>query len=189
MQPAKWAALYANGTEYPALHPILEVFLRAKGSQSVAERGWSAVDFVCGPRRKRLCPERQQLLMDGFWWFGHTKPSKQCDLLRFHQDVDDDESGETTNDEDLDMDGPIEAANVMKAEETLGVLEDDDTHAVTVQLDESMHRARLEAAKNSEKDFAITSRSQTAALRMRFSRASSRRSGSVRAAGAMADTA
>ena len=50
------------------------------------------------------------------------------------------------------MDGPIEAANVMKAEETLGVLEDDDTHAVTVQLDESMHRARLEAARNSEKD-------------------------------------
>ena len=52
--------------------------------------------------------------MDGFWWFGHTKPSKQCDLLSFHQDVDDDESGETTNDEDLDMDGPIEAANVVE---------------------------------------------------------------------------
>ena len=84
MQPAKWAALYANGTEYPALHPILEVFLRAKGSQSVAERGWSAVDFVCGPRRKRLCPDRQQFLMDGFWWFGYIKPSKQCDLLSFH---------------------------------------------------------------------------------------------------------
>ena len=84
MQPAKWAALYANGTEYPALHPILEVFLRAKGSQSVAERGWSAVDVVCGPRRKRLCPDRQQFLMDGFWWFGYIKPSKQCDLLSFH---------------------------------------------------------------------------------------------------------
>ena len=75
--------------------------------------------------------------MDGFWWFGHTKPSKQCDLLSFHQDVDDDESGETTNDEDLDMDGPIEAANVVETEEALGVtVDDDDTDAVQAHLDE-----------------------------------------------------
>ena len=98
--------------------------------------------------------------MDGFWWFGHTKPSKQCDLLSFHQDVDDDESGETTNDEDLDMDGPIEAANVQETEEALGVtVDDDDTDAVQAHLDESRLRARLEAAGNSEKDLRSLRRS------------------------------
>ena len=48
----------------------------------------------------------------------------------------------------------------METEEALGVLvDDDDTHAVTVQLDESMHRARLEAARNSEKDLRSLRRS------------------------------
>ena len=129
MRPSRWAALYANATSYPFVFPLLESFLAAKGSQSVAERGWSAVDFVSGVRRKRLKTERLQRIVDGFWWFRHTRLSDAPDYFTWSKDEDSASSGrqgsgDTTNDEDMECDEnpPPHSCEVEKA---LEVYEED----------------------------------------------------------------
>ena len=143
MKPVRWANLYANATTFPRVYPLLQSFLAAKGSLSVAEQGGSAVEVASGIHRKRLRTERSQRLVEGFCWFRNTRTSKAPDLLS----GDEDSGNQTTNDEDMECD-EVDPPGLddVDVEESLGASK------VVAQKIKEHPPAHVEAALTFEKD-------------------------------------
>ncbi|CAK0863363.1 unnamed protein product [Prorocentrum cordatum] len=139
MRPLSWFQLHVKKEMSPVLLALAKPLLTMKSSQAVSERGWSALDWLSGSRRKRLGAPCLLRMVDIAWWLNktHARASAFCDAS-------------STDDEDLSESPEEQEAQEAETADLLGEAEQPaaqaalaDAHAAAARVyTDTLIRAR-----------------------------------------------